>query len=140
MLKKETKDFMTVHVVAAILEREGRFLCVQRGPHSFGYISYKYEFPGGKVEPNENEESALVRELKEELSLNITVKEHFMSVNHKYPDFDLQMEVFICHTNDPKLFLTEHITYTWLPPKKMLSLDWAAADIPIAQRLFEENV
>mgnify|MGYP001107062739 CR=1 FL=1 len=70
---------MTIHVVAAIVEHADKFLCVQRGPHSFGYISYKYEFPGGKVELNETQESALVRELKEELSLDIIVKEHFMT-------------------------------------------------------------
>ena len=131
---------MTVHVVAAIVQHENKFLCVQRGPHSFGYISYKYEFPGGKVEPNETEESALVRELMEELSLDITVKEHFMTVSYKYPDFDLKMECFICHTNQPKIILTEHIAYTWLPANKLLSLDWAPADIPIAQRLVEEDL
>jgi len=128
---------MTIHVVAAIVEHEDKFLCVQRGPHSFGYISYKYEFPGGKVELNETQESALVRELKEELSLDIIVKEHFMTVNYQYPDFDLQMECFKCHTNQPKIILTEHVAYKWLPASNLLSLDWAAADIPIAQRLVE---
>ena len=80
----------------------------------------------------------MIRELKEELRLNITVKKHFMTVNYQYPDFDLQMKCFICNTNQPKIFLTEHIAYTWLSASKLLSLDWAAADIPVAQRLVEE--
>jgi 8-oxo-dGTP diphosphatase len=104
------------------------------------YISYKYEFPGGKVEADEPEESALVRELKEELNMDITVKKHLMTVNHKYPDFDLKMEAFMCNIDDPKVALTEHISYKWLSAKQMLSLDWAAADIPIVERLAQEGL
>ena len=129
---------MSVYVVAAIIEYENEFLCVQRGSHPLSYISYKYEFPGGKVEADESEELALVRELKEELNMDITVKKHFMTVNYKYPDFNLKMDAFMCNIHDPQVALTEHISYTWLSAKQMLSLDWAAADIPIVERLAEE--
>ena len=62
----------TIEVVAAIIQHEGKTLCVQRGPARFDYIHYKFEFPGGKVEPGETGEQAIMRELKEELNIDIS--------------------------------------------------------------------
>lgn len=125
----------TIEVVAAIIIHENKILCVQRGPSKFDYISKKFEFPGGKMEQDETKESALKREILEELDMDIDVKEEFLTVHHQYPDFILNMHSFICNCSDTKLILTEHIDYKWLKKEELPTLDWAAADIPIMEKL-----
>ncbi len=126
-----------VEVVAAIIKRENLFLCTQRNNGKYDYISYKYEFPGGKVEEGEMNEEALCREIMEELSIDIHVKEYFMTVDHEYPDFNVVMHSFICEMGEDEPILNEHIEYKWLSVNELDSLDWAAADIPIIERLKE---
>lgn len=128
----------TIEVVAAIIIHENKILCVQRGESKFDYISKKYEFPGGKMEHDETKESAIKREILEELHMDIDVKEKFLTVNHQYPDFTLIMHCFICSCAQTNLTLTEHINYKWLKKDELLSLDWAAADIPIMEKLMKE--
>ena len=77
-----------IEVVAAIIVRGGKILCVKRGRGVYEYVSLKYEFPGGKVEEGEKEEDALRREIREELKLEIEINRHYMTVNHLYPDFE----------------------------------------------------
>lgn len=124
-----------IQVVAAIIRDGQKVLCVQRGKHKYEYISRKYEFPGGKVEPNETNEAAIKREIDEELSMDIEVISYFMTVEHQYPDFRITMRCFKCNCASNKVVLTEHINYQWLPIEEIKSLDWAAADIPIVQKL-----
>lgn len=127
-----------IEVVAAILLRDGRILCVQRGANKFAYISHKYEFPGGKIEPGESREEAVKRELREELKMKIDVKEAFMTVTHQYPDFHLTMHTFLCTSTTPEVTLTEHINYHWLTKNELRRLDWAEADLPIIEKLIAE--
>lgn len=122
-------------VVAAIIVHDQHILAVQRPHHPFSYISEKFEFPGGKVEAGETHEAALVREIKEELSMDIRVQSHFLTVEHTYPDFKLTMRSYICHCSSPQLSLNEHISYQWLETHQLEGLDWAAADIPIVNEL-----
>jgi 8-oxo-dGTP diphosphatase len=99
------------------------------------YISKKYEFPGGKIENGETIENALIREIKEELEMTIFIKEKYMTVEHQYPDFYLVMHTFICEVKSQELKLKEHISHEWLSIDEIENLDWAAADIPIVNRL-----
>jgi len=124
-----------IEVVAAIIQFENKFLCVQRGEDKYGYISLKYEFPGGKIEPGESLNQALEREIKEELQYDICVKEKFLTVEHQYPDFQLKMHSYLCSAVHTNLTLTEHINYRWLEINQLDELDWAAADIPIVEKL-----
>ncbi len=124
-----------IEVVAAIIIRENKILCVQRNRSKFDYISFKYEFPGGKIEQGESQEAALQREIDEELNMTICIKEKFLTVNHEYPDFKLTMHSFICTCEDPDVTLTEHIKYEWLNKNDLNKLDWAAADLPIVEKL-----
>ena len=124
-------------VVAAIILYCDRILCVQRGINKFDYLSKKYEFPGGKVEPGESKVEAIVREIYEELKMNILVQDEYLTVQHKYPDFELTMYSFVCHSEDGKLTLTEHIAFQWLYKHELNNLDWAEADIPIVQKLMK---
>lgn len=127
----------TIEVVAAIVFHQGKVLCVQRGISELNYISEKFEFPGGKLESNETLEQAIAREIAEELKMSVCVKRHFLTVEHSYPDFNLIMHSFICYTNSCNLVLTEHLQALWLRIDELDNLDWAAADIPIVQKLKE---
>ena len=126
-------------VSAAIIVENKKILCVQRNKGKYDYISYKYEFPGGKLEIGENEEDALKREISEELNLEIDVAENFLVVTHEYLDFDLTMHSYLCKANTEKLVLKEHIDVKWLYKNELIELDWAAADLPIVSKLINTN-
>jgi 8-oxo-dGTP diphosphatase len=126
-------------VSAAIIVENKKILCVQRNKGKYDYISYKYEFPGGKLEEGENEEDALKREISEELNLEIDVAENFLVVTHEYLDFDLTMHSYLCKANTEKLVLKEHIDAKWLYKNELIELDWAAADLPIVSKLINTN-
>jgi 8-oxo-dGTP diphosphatase len=128
-----------VHVTAAVIVNDGKILCVQRGENKLNYISKKWEFPGGKVEMGEALEDTIKREIAEELHLHISVREFLIQVNHDYPDFKLKMDTFICEIIDGELNLTEHIDFKWLSKVEMTALDWAAADIPIVEKLLRDE-
>ena len=130
----------SIEVVAAIIQYQNRFLCLQRGLSKLGYISKKYEFPGGKIELGESREEALKREIIEELSVPLEHLEFFTTVKHQYPDFHITMHCFLSLITDPsKIKLTEHIDQKWLKTDELEDLDWAAADIPIVQKLQEDH-
>jgi 8-oxo-dGTP diphosphatase len=122
-------------VVAAVIVNDNQILCVQRSHSKYAYISEKYEFPGGKVENAETEREALIREILEELSLTIEVGEKFITVDHDYPDFSITMHTYLCECESRDITLHEHIDFRWLDISGLKELDWAAADVPIVDRL-----
>ncbi len=124
-----------VHVTAAVIIQDHKILCVQRNENMYDYISKKWEFPGGKVEENEQLEDTIKREILEELNININVISFLIQVNHQYPDFKLKMDTFLCEINHGELELKEHIDYKWLSVNELHQLDWAGADVPIVERL-----
>ena len=125
-----------IEVVAAIIELEGKLLAFQRGPSKYSYISHKFEFPGGKIEPGENQRLALARELKEELNLaNVEIDDFVMSVEHSYPDFEIIMHCFLVNLKMFDNTLTEHINYAHVTLGDADFLDWIEADRPILEIL-----
>lgn len=124
-----------IEVVAGVIYFEDEILCVQRPKNKYPYISEKFEFPGGKIEDGETKEEALHRELLEELNLSTKIKSSFLTVVHQYPDFELTMHSFICEVETKNLTLREHIDQKWLKINELDSLDWAAADVPIVDKL-----
>jgi 8-oxo-dGTP diphosphatase len=126
----------TIEVVAAVIKnQEGLTLALQRGESSKQYISKKWEFPGGKIESGETLQEALRRELVEELKIEASIGEIVTTVYHTYPDFRLIMHAFHCQIISGELTLTEHLDKKWLSSSDLISLDWAAADIPIVDLL-----
>ena len=115
---------------------------MQRGENKYDYISYKYEFPGGKVEIGESNEEAISREIREELKINLslTKKDYFMTVNHTYPDFQITMHAFLCYVNSREFTMTEHKDYKWLKIEDLKKLDWAGADMPIVEELINKKI
>lgn len=130
----------TIEVVAAIIIKNEKILAVQKGKAKFDYVSYKWEFPGGKVEIDESLEQALQREILEELNIRIIPKELLITVEHTYPDFHLIMHCFICDYKHRAICLTEHIELKWLEQSELNNLDWAAADIPVVETLMKYNI
>ncbi len=127
-------------VVAAVIIYNNKILCVQKGKTRFAYTSYKYEFPGGKVEPHESKQEALKREIEEELNYEITVGKELITVEHQYPDFAITMTAFLCTATNSALSLSEHVSACWLECTELISLDWAEADIPIVRALMEHEL
>lgn len=123
-----------ITVVAAVIEKEGKILCVQRGKSQHAYISEKWEFPGGKIEEGESETETIQREIREELNMQLVVLEKLMVVEHDYPDFHLTMHTYRCSTKDEPT-LTEHQAFRWMEKHELSTLDWAAADEPIVWRV-----
>ena len=124
-----------IEVVAGVIFWKDQILCVQRPKNKLHYISEKFEFPGGKIEEGETKEETLHRELLEELNLATNIKSFFLTVIHEYPDFELTMHSFICEVDSKELTLHEHLDQKWLNINELTTLDWAAADIPIVDKL-----
>lgn len=130
-----------LEVVAAILVHDGKILCMERGPGKYDYVSYKYEFPGGKIEPGETRHAALQRELREEMEIAVTVREEdlYLTVHHDYPDFSITMYAFYCPVDDPHFVRNVHVDAKWLAPEDLPTLAWAPADVPIMEKLVREK-
>ena len=124
-------------VVAAVIEYEEKILCMQRGKAKFEYVSYKYECPGGKVEVGEENYTALERELKEEMDMNVSISEddYLLTVEHTYPDFAITMHAYLCKVSNPDFVMKEHVDYKWLSVSELDTLEWAEADKPIVEWL-----
>jgi 8-oxo-dGTP diphosphatase len=122
-----------IEVVAAVIELDKKLLAFKRGVSKYEYVSYKYEFPGGKVESNENHTEALSRELSEELGLNAQVGQFVATVEHTYPDFSIKMHCYLVHLDAFDGTLREHVDFSHTSLKDAQSLDWIEADKPILE-------
>ncbi len=120
---------MPTKVTCAIIEHKGKVLCAQRSENMSHPL--KWEFPGGKVEGDEDLISCLKREIKEELGVKIEVLERLPSNFHIYSNFKLELIPFRCSLQTFEIDLLEHSQILWLPVEKLKDLDWAEADVPI---------
>jgi 8-oxo-dGTP diphosphatase len=125
----------TIEVVAAVIQHQNKILAVQRGPAKYAYISKKWEFPGGKMEAGETEKQTIIREIREELDMQIAVKAKLLTVDHSYPDFHLTMHTYLCETKQSEPILTEHLAFRWLSMDELEEIDWAGADVPVVENL-----
>ena len=126
-----------LQVVAAIICKDNRIFATQRG---YGEFRGQWEFPGGKVEPGETPEEALIREIKEELDIEISVGKYIHTVEYDYPTFHLSMLCFICKILSGSLVLKKHEEARWLEKDNLYSVDWLPADLEIVSLLERENL
>lgn len=122
----------TIKVVAAIIVDGDKIFATQRG---YGEFKGGWEFPGGKIEPGEDAEAAVVREIREELETEVEVQKLFDTVEYDYPSFHLSMDCFICSVKSGALVLKEHSDAKWLSKENIDSVDWLPADISIIEKL-----
>ncbi|GAB4073761.1 (deoxy)nucleoside triphosphate pyrophosphohydrolase [Barrientosiimonas marina] len=122
-----------IHVVGAVIVNLEQILCAQRGETKT--LPYKWEFPGGKIEEGESAKQALQREIQEEMRCDIQVGEQVDHTVYEYDFGIVHLTTFYCELLKGEPVLTEHATFTWLPKEELLTLDWAAADIPAVDKL-----
>lgn len=122
-----------IEVVAAIIhDDEGRIFATQRG---YGDWKDWWEFPGGKMEPGETPEEALLREIWEELETRIVVERLVKTVEWDYPKFHLTMHCFLCHIESGHPVLLEHEAARWLKQGKLDDVNWLPADRIVVDEL-----
>ncbi|MCD7743717.1 MAG: (deoxy)nucleoside triphosphate pyrophosphohydrolase [Lachnospiraceae bacterium] len=122
----------TVNVVAAVIRHENKIFATQRG---YGEFKDGWEFPGGKVEPGETAQEALVREIREELDTVISVRERIARVEYDYPAFHLSMDCFWAEVVSGDLVLKEHEAARWLSKEELYSVEWLPADLELIERI-----
>jgi len=120
-------------VTAALIWIEERVLIAQRGRGK--RFACQWEFPGGKVRPGESPEECLRREIKEELNLEIRVDRHCCTVNHRYPDFDIELIAFWCSIMAGDLRLMEHEQVRWISLAEASQYDFVEADLKVIAAL-----
>ena len=122
-----------IPVVCALIERDGRILMAQRPPHK--HLGLKWEFPGGKIEPGETVETALHREIREELGCTIDILHALPRTTHAYEKVTIEMIPFVARlaAGSAEPHPHEHVALQWAEPTALASLDLPAADDPIVE-------
>ncbi|MBR2233322.1 MAG: (deoxy)nucleoside triphosphate pyrophosphohydrolase [Prevotella sp.] len=121
-----------IEVVAAIICKGDKIFATQRG---YGEWKDWWEFPGGKMEDGETPEEALVREICEELSTEISVDGFLCTVEFDYPKFHLTMHCYLCSLLTEALHLNEHEAAKWLAMEEIDSVKWLPADLEVVDNL-----
>ena len=125
-----------VEVVAALIWNKNRFMICQRPSHKTRGLLW--EFVGGKVEPGETKEQALIRECREELGVTVSVTDVFMEVVHEYPDITVHLTLFNAAIADGIPQKLEHNDIQWITPKEIPNYDFCPADDEILDRIIKE--
>ena len=126
-----------IEVVAAIIRKGDKIFATQRG---YGEWKDWWEFPGGKMEDGETPEEALKREIREELSTEISVDEFLCTVEYDYPQFHIKMHCYLCSLLTEALHLNEHEAAKWLAKDELDSVKWLPADMLVIDALKNRKV
>ena len=121
-----------IKVVAALIENDNKVLLARRSTGDINVLG-KWEFPGGKVEQDENELDAIEREIREEFELVIKAKEFIANNVCEYPTKVVDLRLYKCDYVSGKFKLHDHSEYKWVEKEELLDYDLAPADIPLAE-------
>ena len=124
----------TIRVVAAVIRSDNKIFATARG---YGEMKGGWEFPGGKIEPGETPQEALVREIREELDTDIAVGELIDTIEYDYPKFHLSMDCFWCSIVSGELTLKEAEAARWLTKEELDSVNWLPADVTLIPKIGE---
>jgi 8-oxo-dGTP diphosphatase len=122
-----------IEVVAGVIKKDNLYLLVQR-PFK-GEVGGKWEFPGGKIEKEESHQSALKRELNEELAIETNVYNHLMTAKHAYNTFDLIIHFYETTISSGEVILKEHLKLAWVKKEEIMSFDLAPADVYVLSKI-----
>lgn len=123
-----------VKVVAALIEHNDKILIAQRLK---GHLAGKWEFPGGKVEENEKEEEAIVREIYEEFNISIKCDNFVCSNTTVDNDKEIELKLYHCTYLSGEVVLTAHVSYVFVDKKLLLTYDLAPADVKLAKYIIK---
>jgi 8-oxo-dGTP diphosphatase len=126
-----------ISVVGAIIRRDGQILAARRG---YGEYAGWWEFPGGKVEPGEGPEAALVREIKEELGAGLATCSYFGTSEYDYEKFYVVMRCYLCTLENDSMSLSAHSEVKWVSRHDAHELKWLDADLPIIEKLIANGI
>ena len=126
-----------IHVVCAVIEQNGLILCAQRSERMA--LPLKWEFPGGKIEPGEAEAPALIREIQEELNVDIEILERLPVHDYAYtPEKIIRLIPYRCLIKDvAQMQAREHAELRWVERHQLSELDWATADVPVVNDIIQ---
>ena len=116
----------SINVVAAVIKKENLYLIAKRSHKK--YFGLQWEFPGGKVENNENFHDALMREIMEELSIKISIQEKIVEKNYKDKEIDIIIHYFFCTLKEGIIKLTEHEDFLWVEKNNLYKFNLVAGD------------
>lgn len=133
----------TIRVAAAVIISEGKILATQRG---YGPYKDGWEFSGGKLEPGETPQAALIREIREEMTAEIRIRDFLTHVEYEYPEFHLSMDCFLCEIAAGKIVLLEHENARWLTLEELKegtgagAVAWLPADQEAVRALLQRGI
>ncbi|MCI0605063.1 (deoxy)nucleoside triphosphate pyrophosphohydrolase [bacterium] len=120
-------------VVGGLIYRDGKLLIAQRPPGKHGAL--KWEFPGGKLEAEEDPRDCLVREVKEELDVDIAVERIAEVVYHRYPDRAVLLLFYVCRYRRGEARAIDCADFAWVEPSRLTTYDFLAADLDLIRQL-----
>jgi mutator protein MutT len=135
-MRKLVVEYMT-EVVAALIWDKDKFMICQRPAHKARPLLW--EFVGGKVEPGETKEQALIRECREELAVTLSVEDVYMDVLHEYPDLTVHLTLFNARITDGIPQKLEHNDIRWISIQEIPNYDFCPADEAIIRRLMQDG-
>lgn len=123
-------------VVAGVIEKEGKVLIAKRSRPD-DPLAGTWEFPGGKVRAGETPQESIRRELREELNIEVDVKEFLVEGRYRYPHISIRLQAYRCIWRSGEIKLLDHKEYAWVSPKDLFNFKLSPADHIIAERLIE---
>ncbi len=125
-----------ITVVAALIKKDNKYLIARRSTGSEEVLG-KWEFPGGKVEPNETEKHAIEREIKEEFEMDVKAIRFLTNNVCEYPSKTIDLRLYECEYISGDFHLHDHSEYKFIEKDKIVDMDLCPADIPLAQYIKE---
>ena len=130
-------ECVEIEVSCALIVKDERLLATRRSegmPHAL-----KWEFPGGKLKEGESPVDSIIREIREELGIGISVHKALLPVSHDYPSHRIRLYPFICEVDEGSISLAEHQECLWVEYSKLDGLDWLEADLKVLEEFRKYN-